>query len=113
MSRVTEVLYPDGSRSEFTEGGGAFHEGDLAMERLRLLTARQALRINLERNGWELTRNGSYMAVMAVIAPLTGKDYLTASGRLTKKGKAQALADCEELLTLIEGNAVVLEVDDE
>lgn len=104
---TTEVIYSDGSRSEFTEGGGAFHDGGLAIHRLRLLTARQALRINLERGGWELTRNGSYMAVMAVIAPLTGKDYLSPAGRLTKKGKAAALADCEAMLADLEASAVV------
>ena len=105
-----EVIYADGSTSTFTEGG-AFHEGELAMQRLRLLTAKSALEVNIER-GMELTRDGSWAAVMNVIAPLTGKDYKSGK-RLTVKGKREALADCIELLATLEHEAVIYEDDNE
>lgn len=102
-----EVIYKDGSMSEFDERG-QFHNGGLAIERIRLITAKSALKINLD-TGMELTRNGSWLAVMHVVAPLTGKVYLTSGGRLTKKGKREALADCIELLNTLEHEAVVYE----
>lgn len=105
-----EVIYADGSTSTFREGG-SFHEGELAMQRLRLITAKSALEVNL-RNGMELTRNGSWAAVMNVVAPLTGKDYTSASGKVTKKSKREALADCEELLAVLEYQAVVYDEED-
>lgn len=109
MSGTMEVLYPDGSRSEFTEGGGSFHEGDLAMERLRLIMAKSALSLYIKTDGkMQVTRNGATLAIRNVIEPLTGKTY-----KRSMKGKAEALADCEALLAEIEGTAVVLEADDE
>ena len=104
----TEVVYPDGSMSTFHEGGGSSHDGGLAIERLRLISARMALSINLTY-GYELTRHGSYMAVMNVIAPLTGENYLTPRGRLTKKGKALALAHCQLLIDELEASVVIYE----
>ena len=104
-----EVLYADGSRSEFTEGGGSFHEGDLAILRIQLLTAKSALSIYIRTEGaMQLTRNGAQMAIVNVIEPLTGKVY-----KRSMNGKREALADCEALLAEIEGTAVVLEANDE
>lgn len=102
----TEVIYADGSTSTFTEGG-SYHAGDLSITRLRLITAKSALEIFL-KNGMEITRDGSWAAVMNVIAPLTGKDYTSGvSQRLTKKGKREALADCKNLLAQMEFSAVL------
>lgn len=73
------------------------------MDRLRLFTAKQALEINLKHNGrMELTANGARLAVLNVITPLTGKDYLTPSGRLTAPGKREALADVIYILDEID-----------
>lgn len=109
MSREMEVLYADGSRSEFTEGGGSFHEGDLAILRIQLLTAQSALSLYIRSEGrMQITRNGATLAIQNVIEPLTGKRY-----KRSMNGKREALADCEALLAEIEGTAVVLEVDDD
>lgn len=103
-----EVIYKDGSTSTFTEGG-SYHAGELAIQRIRLLTAKSALKINIE-SGMEMTRDGSWAAVMNVIAPITGKDYRSGK-RLTVKGKREALADCIELLATLEHEAVIYEED--
>lgn len=95
-------MYQDGSTSTFTEGGG-FHSGELAMQRLRLITAKSALQIYIKYDGrMELTRGGTQMAIKNVIEPLTGKTY-----KRSKNGKAEALNDCIELLAQIENNAVI------
>lgn len=105
----TEVVYPDGSRSEFRAGGGATHDGGLAIERLRLITAAQALSIYIRTDGrMELTRGGANLAIKNVIAPITGKKY-----RRSMNGKQEALEDCEALIWAIEHNAVVWEGTDE
>ena len=101
----TEVIYQDGSMSEFADGG-SFHDGRLAIERLRLITARSALSIYL-RTGMQLTHNGAHLAVVNVIAPLTGKTY-----KRSRKGKEEALADCQEWIEASERGAVVLEVEE-
>lgn len=100
---TTEVLYQDGSTSTFNEQGGSFHDGDLAIMRLRLITARNALRINLD-HGMQITRNGWQAAMRNVIEPMTGKTY-----KASRKGKLEALADCESMLQAIELGAVILE----
>lgn len=100
---TTEVLYEDGSTAVFGEGGGSSHDGYLAIERLRLITARSALDLYL-RTGMQLTRNGAHLAIVNVIEPLTGKRYAR-----SRKGKEQALADCCALIEAIETNAVVWE----
>lgn len=105
---TTEVLYPDGSTATYHDGGGSFHDGELAIERLRLISARMAISMYL-KHGFELTRDGSYMAVVNVIAPLTGIDYFTPKGRLTKKGKTLALAHCQLLLDELEASAIIYE----
>ena len=98
----TEAMYQDGSISTFTEGGG-FHSGDLAMQRLRLITAKSALQIYIKYKGqMELTRNGARNSIENVIQPLTGKIY-----KRSLKGKQEALDDCIELLAQIENNAVI------
>ena len=98
----TEVIYEDGSRSEFRDGG-AFHDGELAIVRLRLITAKSALSIYIKYEGkMELTRGGAQAAIVNVIEPLTGKKY-----KRSMNGKREALLDCEELLWAIENNAVV------
>lgn len=103
-----EVLYADGSRSEFSTGGGSFHEGDLAILRIQLLTAKSALSLYIRSEGrMQLTRNGATLAIKNVIEPLTGKTY-----KRSMNGKAEALADCEDMLAQIEGTAVVLEDSD-
>ena len=101
-----EVVYKDGSTSTFNEGR-ACHAGNLAIERIRLITAKSALEFYL-RFGREITRDGSWAAVMNVIAPLTGKDYKSGK-RLTVKGKREALSDCKELIAMLEHEAVVYE----
>ena len=100
---TTEVLYEDGSTAVFTDSGGSSHDGHLAIERLRLITAKSALDIYL-RTGMQLTRNGAHLAIVNVIEPLTGKRYPR-----SRKGKEQALADCLALIDAIENNAVVWE----
>ena len=102
----TEVIYTDGSMSEFVDGG-SIHDGPLAIERLRLITAKHALSVYL-RTGRQLTANGAHMAVKNVIEPLTGKTY-----KRSRKGKEEALADCEDLLAAIESGAVVYVEEDE
>ena len=98
----TEVIYQDGSMSTFTEGGGSSHGGDLALERLRLITARIALTTYIKYEGkMELTRNGSRNAIKNVIEPLTGKTY-----KRSMNGKREALEDCLELLDFIERNTI-------
>lgn len=99
----TEVIYPDGSMSTFDENGGAFHEGGLAIDRLRLLTAISALRIYIKTDGaMQLTRNGAHLAVVNVIQPITGRKY-----KRSMLGKIDALADAEYLLSTLEESAVV------
>lgn len=97
-----EVIYQDGSMSTFSEGGG-FHHGDLAMQRMRLITAKSALHIYIKYHGkMELTRNGARNSIANVIQPLTGKIY-----KRSMKGKQEALDDCIQLLAQIEDNAVI------
>ena len=98
----TEVIYQDGSMSEFHDGGGSSHHGDLAIERLRLITAKSALTIYIKYQGkMQLTRNGAQNAIANVIEPLTGKTYTR-----SMKGKQEALDDCVELLQRMENNTV-------
>lgn len=101
----TEVLYADGSTSQFHEGGGASHDGDLAIMRLSLLTAKSALDIYIKSEGkWQLTRNGAQLAIQNVLEPLTGKVY-----KRSMNGKREALQDCIDIIWAIENNAVVWE----
>jgi hypothetical protein len=101
-----EVIYKDGSMSEFDERG-AFHNGGLAIERIRLITAKGALEIYIKTEGrMELTRNGARNAIRNVIEPLTGKTY-----KRSMKGKQEALDDCVQLLAMLEYEAVVYEED--
>ena len=103
-----EVLYTDGSRSQFHEGGGSSHEGYGAIERLRILTAISALRTYIKWDGrMQLTANGAQNAIKNVIEPLTGKTY-----KRSMNGKKEALADAEYLLAEIEGTAVVWSEDE-
>jgi hypothetical protein len=98
----TEVIYQDGSMSSFTEGGGSSHNGDLAIERLRLIAAKSALTIYIKYEGkMQLTRNGAQNAIANVIEPLTGKKY-----KRSMNGKQEALDDCIELLDFLERNTV-------
>ena len=102
-----EVIYKDGSMSEFDERG-SFHNGGLAIERMRLLTAKSALDIYIKYQGkMELTRNGARNAIRNVIEPLTGKTY-----KRSMKGKQEALDDCIYLLAVLEHEAVVYEEED-
>lgn len=110
---ATEVLYQDGSTSSFTEGGGSFHEGDLSIHRLRLITAKAALETYLRFGGAiQLTANGHRMAVLNVIEPLSGKQFATKSGRVTQKSCREALEWCEAAIAHIEQSAVVLTGDE-
>lgn len=103
----TEALYADGSHSEWFGDGGAFHTGPLAMERLRLITAKSALIMYIRSEGkMQLTRNGVQNAIHNVIEPLTGKTY-----KRSMNGKREALADCVALLEQIEREAVVYRED--
>lgn len=104
-----EVIYPDGSMSTYHEDGGAFHDGRLAIERLRLLTAHSALRTYIESGGlFQLTRNGATLAIKNVIEPLTGKHY-----KRSMKGKEEAFMDCEMLLADLESLVVFYEQEEE
>ena len=97
-----EIIYQDGSMSEFHDGGGSSHQGDLAIERLRLITAQSALTIYIKYEGkMQLTHNGAQNAIKNVIEPLTGKTY-----KRSMKGKQEALNDCIELLQYLENNTV-------
>ncbi len=98
----TEVIYQDGSMSEFYDGGGSSHGDGLAIERLRLISAKHALTIYIKTQGkMELTRNGARKAIQNVIEPLTGKTY-----KRSMKGKQEALDDCLELLDFLEHNTI-------
>jgi hypothetical protein len=101
---MSEVLYEDGSRSEFRGQGGAFHEGGLAIHRLRLITLKSAIEIELTNPGFRLTKISAHQAILNVLTPLTGKTY-----KRSVNGKKEALSDCLAMLASIEGNAVVLE----
>jgi hypothetical protein len=104
----TEVIYTDGSRSEFHEGGGSSHEGYGAIERIRLLNAIACLRVYIKCNGeMQLTRNGAQNAIKRVVEPLTGRTY-----KRSMNGKKEALADAEYLVAAIENAAVVWEDTD-
>lgn len=100
---MSEIIYTDGSMSTFHDGGGSSHDGPLAIERLRLIMAKSALRTYIESGGaWQMTRNGAQMAIKNVIEPLTGKTY-----KRSMNGKREALEDCESLIAQIEGEAVI------
>lgn len=100
----TEVIYADGSRSEFTDKGGSFHEGQAAILRLQLITLKSAIEIELVHPGHRLTRISAYQAIQNVLVPITGRKYKRSSN-----GKRDALRDVEDLLYLIESGAVVWE----
>jgi hypothetical protein len=102
-----EVIFSDGSVAIFNGGGGSSHDGGLAIERLRLIYAKSALKTYIRTNGkMEVTRGGANKAIVNVISPLTGIKYPRSI-----RGKEAALADCEALIAAIEGSAVVLEVE--
>lgn len=104
---TTEVIYPDGSMSTFHENGSATHDGPLAIDRLRLLTAISALSIYIRTDGaMQLTHNGAHLAIVNVIQPITGRKY-----KRSMLGKIDALADAEYLLSLLEDSSVVMESD--
>jgi hypothetical protein len=109
-----EVIYADGSRSEFREGGGASHDGGLAIARLQLLTAKTALEVYLKYDGrMQLTRDGHRLAVINVIEPMSGQKFSSRTGRVTKKSCREALEACYAMLHAIETGAVVWEESDE
>lgn len=107
----TEVLYEDGSRSEFHDGGGSTHDGRLAVARFALIAAKHALILNLNTG---MEPSAGYLKYVAIpnITAMTGVNYLTGSGRLTASGKRRALADCEAVIDAINTNAVVMQTDD-
>lgn len=108
----TDALFPDGSVATFNDGGGSFHDGGMAMDRLRLITARSALQTYIKWEGrMQLTRDGHRAAVLNVIEPLSGKQFSTRTGKVTMKSCREALAECEAMLAAIEASAVVLETD--
>lgn len=99
---VQEVIYADGSRSEFSNGGSC-HDGDIAIERLRLISAASALRIFIETGGkMQLTANGAQNVITYVIEPITGKKY-----KRSMNGKREAYADCRAIIADIENSAVI------
>jgi hypothetical protein len=101
----TEVIYADGSISEFKENGATMHSGPIAIHRIRLITAKSALSLYIKTEGrMELTQGGANAAVVNVIAPITGKKY-----KRSMNGKREALADCCAILEQIESGAVVWE----
>ena len=72
----TEVMFDDGSVAVFSDGGGGFHSGKMAMQRVRLITAQHALKVYIQSQGrFQLTRNGAQLAIKNVIEPLTGVTY--------------------------------------
>lgn len=109
---TTEVIYSDTSTSTFHAGGGSSHEGDLAIARLQLITAKQALEIYLKYKGqMQLTRDGHLLAVINVIEPMSGQRFTTPSGKVTMKSCRKALEWCREMIWAIENGAVVFEED--
>ncbi len=109
---TTEVIYSDTSTSTFHAGGGSSHVGDLAIARLQLITAKQALEIYIQSDGrFQLTRDGHRLAVINVIEPMSGQKFTTPSGKVTMKSCREALEWCREMLRAIETGAVVLEED--
>lgn len=113
MSNI-EVIYPDGSRSEMREGGGAVHDGGMAIDRIRLITARQALEVYIRHEGkMQLTRNGHRLAVLNVIEPLSGKTFSSPTGRVSMKNAIAALAECDALLAAIHQASVVWTAEEE
>jgi hypothetical protein len=105
----TEVLYEDGSTASFRGDGGSFHDGGLAVYRLRLITLKSAIEVELNHPGMRLTRAFSaHQAIQNVLTPLTGKTY-----KRSKNGKMEALSDCLAILADIESGAVVLEMEEE
>jgi len=107
---TTEVLYQDGSTSTFHKEGGSTHEGATAIARIQLLHAKAALEIYLKSDGrMQWTANGHRMAVINVIEPLSGKQFSTRSGKVTKRSCREALVECYVLLSGIESGAVIYE----
>lgn len=103
----TEVIYADGSMSTFHGNGGSSHDGYLAIERLRLITAKSALEVYIKSGGaFQVTRNGAQMAIANVIEPITGKQY-----KRSMNGKREALGDCEMILAALESDVLVYEED--
>lgn len=101
----TEVIFADGSTAVFHGDGGSFHSGELAMERLRLITLRSAIEVELRHPGMRLTRHFSaHQAIANVLTPITGITY-----KRSRKGKEAALFDTEAVLAAIEHTAVVYE----
>jgi hypothetical protein len=69
--------------------------------------AKQALETYIKFDGkFEITRGGARMAIDNVISPITGKRY-----KRSMSGKREALADCYELLLILEDSAVIYEED--
>lgn len=109
---TTEVIYADSSTSTFHAGGGSSHEGDLAIARLQLITAKHALEMYIKYNGeFQLTRDGHRAAVINVIEPMSGQKFTTRSGKVTMKSCREALECCKQMLWAIEHGAVVFEED--
>lgn len=109
---TTEVIYTDSSTSTFYENGGSSHDGDLAIARLRLITAKQALEIYLKHDGkMQLTRDGHRLAIVNMIEPMSGETFTTPSGKVTKKSCREALEWCKDMIWAIEHGAVVFEED--
>lgn len=109
---TTEVIYSDTSTSTFHGNGGSSHEGDLAIARLQLITAKHALEIYIKHDGkFQLTRDGHRLAVINVIEPMSGQRFTTPSGKVTMKSCREALECCREMIWAIENGAVVYEED--
>lgn len=110
-------MFPDGStygNGLIAPGPGHRHEDgpSIAMQRVRLITARQALEVYLKWDGrMQLTRDGHRMAVINVIEPLSGKTFTTPTGKVTKAGCRAALAECYALLEQIDNDAIVYTPD--
>jgi hypothetical protein len=103
-----EVTYEDGSTTHVHGQGGSSHSGEVSVNRVRLICAKQALEVYIKSDGrFQVTANGAQLAIKNVITPITGKSY-----KRSMNGKAEALADCMEIIADIEGNATVREVEE-
>lgn len=111
-----EAMFPDGSLAQFFAGGGSVHDGPIAIERLRLITAKSALSVWVRqadqgipaRERFQLTRNGHRLAILNVIEPLAGKMFASPTGRCSDKACREALAACVAMLAALEDSAVIL-----
>jgi hypothetical protein len=97
----TEIIYQDSSTTTVS-ASGTMHEGPIAIERIRLLSLKSALKLSIKYPQLKFGGISIHAAIRNVLTPITNVTY-----KKSNNGKLLALDHVLCILFLIEDGAVV------